>query len=260
METEGSLPCWQQPVHYPTHEPDQFSQRPHPVSWRSILILSSHVRLGLPSGIFPSRFLTEALYTLLFSQFVPHAQRLSFFIWSPGQYLMWSTNCEVSQCANVTQHASVRLCARACVGVSGCVLTARKKATSNVESHQSSHTAQCHAALCSLAVLDVEVCSVDATATRVFSPFTSCSKTHEQHPKELRLTRRSCSFRRREVFNIIFVWGWEVRWSRRVPSSLPGGRFHRFCHHCRTNFTLISLFFKSLRVRWQIFSNLMCRW
>ena len=27
---------------------------PHPTSWRSILILSTHLRLGLPSGLFPS--------------------------------------------------------------------------------------------------------------------------------------------------------------------------------------------------------------
>jgi len=27
---------------------------PHPTSWRSILILSSHLRLGLPSGLLPS--------------------------------------------------------------------------------------------------------------------------------------------------------------------------------------------------------------
>ena len=26
---------------------------PHPTSWRSILILSAHLRLGLPSGLFP---------------------------------------------------------------------------------------------------------------------------------------------------------------------------------------------------------------
>ena len=35
---------------------------PHPTSWRSILILSSHRRLGLPSGLFPSGFLTNTLY------------------------------------------------------------------------------------------------------------------------------------------------------------------------------------------------------
>ena len=30
----------------------------HPNSWRSVLILSTHLRLGLPSGLFPSGFHT----------------------------------------------------------------------------------------------------------------------------------------------------------------------------------------------------------
>ena len=39
----------------------------HPTSWRSILILSTHLRLGLPSGLFPSGFSTKTLYTPLSS-------------------------------------------------------------------------------------------------------------------------------------------------------------------------------------------------
>ena len=38
---------------------------PHPTSWRSILILSTHLRLGFPSGLFPSGFPTKNLYTSL---------------------------------------------------------------------------------------------------------------------------------------------------------------------------------------------------
>ena len=40
---------------------------PHRTSWRSTLILSSHLRLGLPRGLFPQRFPTKTLYTPLLS-------------------------------------------------------------------------------------------------------------------------------------------------------------------------------------------------
>jgi len=36
---------------------------PHPTSWRSILILRTHLRLGLPSSLFPSGFPTKTLYS-----------------------------------------------------------------------------------------------------------------------------------------------------------------------------------------------------
>ena len=60
-------------VHYRTHKrPPPVpilgqSIYSHPTSWRSILILSTHLRLGLPSGLFPSSFPTKTLYTPLSS-------------------------------------------------------------------------------------------------------------------------------------------------------------------------------------------------
>jgi hypothetical protein len=42
----------------------------HPIYLRSILILFTHLRLGLPSGLFPSGIPTNILYTFLF---FPHS-------------------------------------------------------------------------------------------------------------------------------------------------------------------------------------------
>jgi len=47
---------WASPIH---------SIYPHPTSWRSILILSIHLHLGLPSGLLHSGFPTKTLYTPL---------------------------------------------------------------------------------------------------------------------------------------------------------------------------------------------------
>ena len=55
------------PATFPYPEPDKSSPCPHPTSWKSNLILSSRIRLGLPSGLFPSCFLTETLYVPLLS-------------------------------------------------------------------------------------------------------------------------------------------------------------------------------------------------
>jgi len=43
------------------------STYPHPTSWRSVLILSTYLCLGLPNGLFPSGFPTKTLYTPLSS-------------------------------------------------------------------------------------------------------------------------------------------------------------------------------------------------
>ena len=63
------------------------STHPHPISWRYILILSTHLRPGLSSGLFPSSFPTKNLYASL-----PFAIRATclpipiFSILSPAQY------------------------------------------------------------------------------------------------------------------------------------------------------------------------------
>jgi len=63
------------------------SIHPHPNSWRSILILSTHLRLGIPSGLFPSGFTTKSLYTPSPHLYASNAQPISVFsIISPAQY------------------------------------------------------------------------------------------------------------------------------------------------------------------------------
>jgi hypothetical protein len=50
---------------------------PHPISIRSIWILYTHLRLGLPSGLFPSGFPTNILYAFRYPLFVLRALPIS---------------------------------------------------------------------------------------------------------------------------------------------------------------------------------------
>ena len=65
MEPEGSYPHSQEPVTYPYSEPDRSSPCLHPIVPRSILILSFHFRVGLPSGLLPSGLPTKTFYVFL---------------------------------------------------------------------------------------------------------------------------------------------------------------------------------------------------
>jgi hypothetical protein len=70
MEPEDSLPCSQQPTTGPYPEPDASSTHILTVSLRSILILSSHLRLGVPSDLYLSGIRTKILYTFFLSLYV----------------------------------------------------------------------------------------------------------------------------------------------------------------------------------------------
>ena len=79
MEPEGSLPHLQEPAISPYSESYHSSPwpPPHPISWGSVLILSSYFRQALPSGIIPSGFPTKIIYASLLSTGMCYMLRLS---------------------------------------------------------------------------------------------------------------------------------------------------------------------------------------
>jgi hypothetical protein len=97
---------WNPKVHYRVHKsPPLVPILSHidpvhtiPSYLRSILVLFTHLRLGLPSGLFSSGFPTNILYAFHFSPFVLHALPISSSLtWSFQLCLAKSTRYEAPQ-------------------------------------------------------------------------------------------------------------------------------------------------------------------
>jgi hypothetical protein len=101
---------WNSKVHYRGHKSlpqvpnlsymNPLHTTPFCHSLRSILILFTRLRLGFPSGLFPSGFNTNILYSFLFSPVVLHVLPISFSLtWSFD--LAKSTSYETSLCSSL---------------------------------------------------------------------------------------------------------------------------------------------------------------
>jgi hypothetical protein len=92
MEPEGSIPHSQEFSTCPYPEPDQSSpHHPNPTSPRSILILSTHLHLGLPIGLLPSGLPTNNLCTFLLNSII-QSSLLCNFLHPPVTSLLFGSN------------------------------------------------------------------------------------------------------------------------------------------------------------------------
>jgi hypothetical protein len=95
MEPEGPLPGSQEPIYRPLSRAGSLQPTPpNPTFQRSILILSTHLHLCLPSSVFPSGFSTNNLHAFLFSPFhdicPTHRISLIILIILGNWYKSWS--------------------------------------------------------------------------------------------------------------------------------------------------------------------------
>jgi hypothetical protein len=89
MEPEGLLPPSQESTNSSILSQINSVHVPHPTYWRTILILPSHLGMGLPSGLFTSDFPTETLYASVLYPYVLHAPPLSFFSFEHSNKIWW---------------------------------------------------------------------------------------------------------------------------------------------------------------------------
>jgi hypothetical protein len=96
MEPEGLLPCSQEPDTGNCPDPEGSSPHSKPILLRLILVLSSHLRVDLPSGLVPSDFPTRILYEFLISPmrmraiFLHHLLDLITLIIFGEKYKLWN--------------------------------------------------------------------------------------------------------------------------------------------------------------------------
>ena len=110
---------WNTDVHYRVHNsplllrilrPIKFYPLSHPICWRAIYcLLSSHLLLGIPSGLFPSGFLTRTLYDTLLPPRRATCSVNHSLIWSHGYCSVRSSDLEAPHCWLSVLH-SLSLC------------------------------------------------------------------------------------------------------------------------------------------------------
>jgi len=107
MWPDTLFPHWQVPTTCPYPDPDQSILSPIPTSWRPILILLFHLRLGLPSVLFPTVFPPQ---NPVYTSPLPHTcymPRLSHSSCFDHQHNIWWTVRSLSPTLCIFLHSPV---------------------------------------------------------------------------------------------------------------------------------------------------------